>query len=255
MHHILVIQRDSTTVETIRQNLSHLQIEIAFAPTLEKANTALLSSKHRRLDLVLSDTMVDDGEIFDFLSTLMRKSDFHDVPVLIYSNQKDLPLKVAAFSMGIADYITRDMHPMEIAARIENSLRRSERSRKASDTIQLGRLVLHMPLLRAYVRGDNAQSRLDLTAKEFRILSFLTLHAGQVFSRHEIVHAIWGDSVHVLSRTVDSHICSLRRKLGALGHYIESIPSAGYRLNAPQEEIAAGHAPAPTSSDHLTFLR
>jgi DNA-binding response OmpR family regulator len=96
-----------------------------------------------------------------------------------------------------------------------------------------GELVLKPSLLKAHIRENSQETPVELTAKEFKILYFLAKSEGQVFSRDELVKAVWGDSVHVLSRTVDSHVYGLRKKLRTLAHYIEAVPGVGYRFQSP----------------------
>ena len=98
------------------------------------------------------------------------------------------------------------------------------------DLLQRGRLTLNFAQMRATIINDGRQVSAELTAKEFRLVATLAAQEGQVFSRAQLVKEVWGDDLHVVNRTIDSHICGARRKLGTAGDYIQSVTGTGYRF-------------------------
>jgi len=139
---------------------------------------------------------------------------------------------VAGLELGAADYVTKPFSPRVLLARVRAVLRRAAPiDADADGQIVISDLVIHPGRHEVLVAGTRA----DLTASEFRILSFLSRRPGWVFTRQQLVDAAQGDEVFtnerfVTDRSIDVHIVSLRRKLGACGAYLETVRGVGYRL-------------------------
>jgi two-component system phosphate regulon response regulator PhoB len=114
-------------------------------------------------------------------------------------------------------------------------LKKESMHSKIKTTLQKGAIHIDVASLKASITTVGATAQLSLTGKEFKILTLLMQNEDKIFSRMELVKSVWGDDVHILERTVDSHIFGLRKKLGACADYIESIPNAGYRFSTPQK--------------------
>ena len=127
--------------------------------------------------------------------------------------------------MGADDYLTKPFGVMELISRVKALMRRS--SGLQEDTLlQFQELVMDLEKHRVSVQGEPV----ELTFKEFELLCYLMENEGIVLTREQILTKIWGYDFDGETRTVDVHIRTLRRKLGAAGAYIETIRGAGYKL-------------------------
>lgn len=235
MFNILLLEDSEQCQQVVTTTLNKHDTKVTCVSSLAAAN-ALLDKREIRFDLTLIDLVLPDGDGLTILHRLQSGLHTRSAPVLLLTSKEDIASKVSAFSLGADDYLTKPVNPLELKARVEMHLRKITAVRHDQQNLRLGRLVLDIPLMRAAVTNSDFDEPRDLTAKEFKILALLAQHHGQVYSRQSLVDAIWGESAQVISRTVDSHICSLRRKLGPVGDYIECIPSKGYRLRVRESK-------------------
>jgi DNA-binding response OmpR family regulator len=227
--HILLVEDTQDQTALVQHSLAGLDLQMTAVANVMDAKHQIANSKST-FDLFILDLLLPDGDGFEILKELRAKPIYHDTPVFLHSVTDEVPKKITAFSLGADDYLTKAIAPAELRARVEARLRRSQ---KNLGFFQKGRLQLDVTLMRAFMQGEGDRRTLDLTPTEFKILSLLARHEGQVYNREEIVKTIWGDGVNVLNRTVDSHISGLRRKLGDVSNYIESIAGSGYRFQLP----------------------
>lgn len=231
MQYLLLIEPNEDIQKSIRKSIARLpHVELMIAPNISAARELIASRPLQEIDLLLLDAAIPDGDGLRFLSELIQEDDTNDVPVIIISQKDDLAAKIAAFSLGVEDFLVFPIHPVELGARLEMRLKKRKRKKHGGEVIHKGGLLLQLSLLRAFATIRGTTTQLDLTTKEFKILAFLALNEGRVYSRTQLVRAVWGDSIHVLDRTIDSHICAIRRKLRGLASHIECVPGAGYRF-------------------------
>ena len=213
----------------VKHSLSSSKIDISIAASRSEAKA--LTLKHgAQYDLVILDLMLPDGDAFKVLEDLKTAGLSNEVPIYFLTSKDEIETKVAAFNVGVDDYLVKPINPLELRARIEMRLKKA--STPPNDTIRKGQLVLEMNAIRASRLVDRTPVDMMLTSKEFKILSFLVQNGNRVFSRAQLVEAAWGKDVHILDRTVDSHICGLRKKMGPLAAAIESLPGEGYQFNS-----------------------
>src|SRR5690606_37754128 len=151
-----------------------------------------------------------------------------EVPIIILTARGEEADKIRGLDSGADDYITKPFSPAELIARIRAVMRRAQPA-LASETLEFGDLTMDLAAHR--VRRGSRQVHLGPT--EFRLLRYLLQHPGRVFSREQLLDAVWGRDVYVEPRTVDVHIRRLRKALneGDEPDLIRTVRSAGYSLD------------------------
>jgi len=184
-------------------------------------------------DLIVLDLMLPGMDGYRVLKTL--RDEGRAVPVLILTARGEEGDKVMGFRMGADDYVTKPFGVLELLARIEALLRRTRnwRGSPASPTVpaieRFGDVEVDVNA-RTVRRG---KERVELTPKEFDLLIALLRRQGRVISRNELLRAVWGYSASVVSRTVDTHVAELRRKLepdAAEPRHILTVWKVGYKF-------------------------
>lgn len=228
---ILIVEDEEDIRELMYFYLSKQNMEIDKA---EDGKTAYDKLLNNRYDLVVMDWMIPEISGLDLVSW-MRKKDHrqHKTPVLIVTAKSDPESIVLGLETGADDYMVKPFDFNVLNARVKNLLERSKRIQKQKEgngqatILKMGEL--HLDKTSHEVRlGDKV---LDLTLSEFKMLELLIAHQGRVLSRKQITSFIQGEDVVVVGRTIDTHISSLRKKLGVYGDKIETIRGVGYRVS------------------------
>lgn len=174
-----------------------------------------------KIDLAIIDIMMPEIDGWALTKEIRKSS---DLPIIMLSARAEEFDLLTGFESGIDEYVTKPFSPAVLVKRVEALLRRS--GAKPADELQKG-LVIDSGAFVAYVDG----TALELTLKEFELLSYLYENAGRVLTRDQLLNAIWGYDYLGDSRTVDSHIARLRVKLGDYGAaHLKTIYGMGYKL-------------------------
>jgi two-component system, OmpR family, alkaline phosphatase synthesis response regulator PhoP len=223
---ILVIEDNEDLAYGLRNNL---EIEGYNVEVSTDGASGLDRARELRPDLVVLDLMLPGLDGYRVLRA-MRDDDL-EMPVLILTARGEEADKVRGFRLGADDYVTKPFGVLELMARIEALLRRSGGRRFGCATpIRFGNVVVDADT-RTVRKGDCAVA---LTAMEFNLLLALIQRNGAVASRVELLREVWGHASSVLTRTVDTHVAELRRKLEddpSRPRHILTIRKTGYRLN------------------------
>lgn len=238
MSHILLVEDSEECQISVRRALQNGAVTLTALNTRDEARS-FMKKNNRQIDLAILDLSLPDGDGFQVLEDLREAGMPELTPVFFLTSKSDLEAKVMAFQLGADDYLVKPVSPVELRMRVESRLKKS--NGLLSETITRGELLIEIKHLRASRLGKDGPVDLSLTAKEFKILSFLVRHENQLFTRTELVSSVWGKNVNVLDRTVDSHIYGLRKKMGSLASYIECVPNAGYQFsyNSPQKKATS----------------
>jgi len=180
--------------------------------------------------LVILDLMLPGMDGVEICRRLRQRTDA--LPIVMLTARDAEVDRVVGLELGADDYITKPFSPRELVARVKAILRRSARApSRAGDAGD--------PLRVADVEIDEARHRvtagvaeITLTAKEFDLLAFLARNRGIVFSREKLLDRVWGYERPVDTRTVDSHVKSLRHKLGEAGSVVKTVRGVGYKVDA-----------------------
>lgn len=189
---------------------------------------ALDAVRRARPALVILDLMLPGLDGIEVCRRLRREG---DLPIIMLTARDQEVDRVLGLELGADDYVTKPFSPRELVARVKAVLRRAEPGAERSEEGERLTLAdLSIDVARREVRaGDRGVS---LTAKEFDLLAFLVRNRGIVFSRDRLLERVWGYERPVDSRTVDSHVKSLRQKLGDAGAIIRTVRGVGYRAEA-----------------------
>jgi DNA-binding response OmpR family regulator len=218
---IFVVEDEPDILELVRYNLAQHGYEVTCALSGEEA---LAQIRARLPDLVVLDLMLPGVDGLEVCKTLKREGRTADIPILM--------LIVTGLELGADDYLVKPFSPRVLLARIRAVLRRQQTAApESTEELARGELVIRPGRYEVLVHDQTVQ----LTRSEFRILYLLARRPGWVFTRNQIIDAAQGEDATVTTRSVDVHMVSLRRKLGAYGEVIETIRGVGYRFKDTEE--------------------
>ncbi|MGE0764401.1 MAG: response regulator transcription factor [Bdellovibrionales bacterium] len=226
---ILVVEDERSHQLIIQKSLAGFyEFELA-----ENVQQAQAKTNQKTYDLILLDIVLPDGTGFEVLNHLRKGDRHHLTPVIFLTVREDLKSKLTGFSLGADDYMVKPPEPLELRARIDAKLRVINELKDVSKqpSVQIADMTLDTERLAVLVQDDGKSTMLDLTPLEFRLLLFFAKHPNEAMSRQTILLGVWGSNTHVLDRSVDSYVATLRRKLGTRGNLIKSVHKVGYRLN------------------------
>lgn len=227
MTHILLIEDNPGFAEGLRQNLEFDGYRVTLAADAAASARALSAEPP---DLIILDLMLPDGNGYDVLRAIRE----HDsvTPVLLLTALSEEAHKVRGFRLGADDYVTKPFGLLELLARIETLLRR-----RASDNVAVVRLPPvrfgDVQVDRDHRKVTRAGVAVPLTPKEYALLAALIARNSAIVARDELLQEVWGYDAAVVSRTLDTHLAELRRKLEREPHrprHILTIPKQGYQL-------------------------
>jgi two-component system phosphate regulon response regulator PhoB len=224
---ILIVEDEAALVTLLRYNLEREGFGVCEATDGEEA---LLRAKEERPDLIILDWMLPMLSGIEVCRRLRRTPGSRTVPIIMLTARGEEADKVRGLNCGADDYLTKPFSPVELIARIRALLRRAAPGLAAE---RLGFADLTMDLAAHRVRRGKREVHLGPT--EFRLLHYLMQHPGRVFSREQLLDAVWGRDVYVEARTVDVHIRRLRKALNAPeeADLIRTVRAAGYALGHP----------------------
>ena len=196
--------------------------------TADDGDAALVSFRQTHPDLVILDVMLPGRDGFEVARVLRRES---DVPVIMLTARDSELDKVVGLEIGADDYLAKPFSTRELIARVRAMLRRSRRAEpaQADARVEVAGLVLDGARHRVSLDGRE----IELKPKEFDLLAFFMAHTGQVFGREQLLASVWGYDFAGDSRTVDTHVKTLREKLGDSAErplWVETVRGVGYRF-------------------------
>lgn len=228
MSHTILLIEDSPEYQLlVSRALSQHKIVVVDHP--DQVINALETNS---IELIILDITLPSRDGFSVLQEVQSHSNFEDIPVICLTGKDQISDKVTAFSLGADDYVQKPFNPIELKARIESKL--LKRSRNSSKKLELGSIQVDFNSHRVTV--DGGVREVSLTQTEFKILAYMGKSPDQVFSREQILSAIWGDDGAVFDRAVDVHVCSLRKKLAPYGVQFKSVAGVGYKIGINQQQ-------------------
>ncbi|MDP3856060.1 phosphate regulon transcriptional regulator PhoB [Phenylobacterium sp.] len=223
--HILVVEDEDALSTLLQYNLDKEGYEVAVAGDGEEALTLV---SERLPDIIVLDWMLPKISGIEVCRRLRQRSESRNVPIIMLTARGEESDRIRGLDTGADDYIVKPFAMSELSARIRAVLRRI-RPGLAEDRVHIGDLVID----RVAHRVKRAGKEIHLGPTEFRLLDYLMQHPGRVFSREQLLDAVWGSDVYVEARTVDVHVGRLRKALNReeAADPIRTVRSAGYSLD------------------------
>lgn len=222
---ILVVEDEPDIAEVLQYNLEKEGFEVEVTP---QGHLALELIRKRAPDLVILDLMLPAVDGLEVTRTLKRDPATARIPLVMLTARSEEVDRIVGLELGADDYIPKPFSPREVVLRVKAVLRRREPTGEDGGRLVVGGLLLDPEAYRVEVEGREV----SLTATEFRLLHLLMRRQGRVQTRERLLADAWGYSEDVDSRTVDTHVRRLRRKLGREADRIETVVGVGYRLRA-----------------------
>ncbi|MDO8410589.1 MAG: phosphate regulon transcriptional regulator PhoB [Phenylobacterium sp.] len=222
---ILVAEDEDSLSTLLNYNLEKEGYAVAVAADGEEA---LVMVDEKMPDLILLDWMLPKVSGIEVCRRLRARSETRNIPIIMLTARGEETDRIRGLDTGADDYIVKPFSMSELSARIRAVLRRL-RPGLAEDRVRIGDLVID----RVAHRVKRGGKEIHLGPTEFRLLDYLMQHPGRVFSREQLLDAVWGSDVYVEARTVDVHVGRLRKALNreASADPIRTVRSAGYSLD------------------------
>ena len=216
---ILVVDDEKLIVKGIRFSLEQDGYEVDCA---YDGDEAIERAKEREYDVVLLDVMLPGHDGFEVCQTIRE---FSEMPIIMLTARSEERDELQGFDLGVDEYISKPFSPKILVARVEAILRRTQGSGNA-DEISAGGIVVDKAAHTVMSDG----SPVDLSFKEFELLTYFMENQGIALSREKILNNVWNYDYFGDARTIDTHVKKLRSKLGDKGEYIKTIWGMGYKF-------------------------
>jgi len=222
---VLIVEDEEAISTLLDYNLSREDFETRVAVDGEDA---LLKTQEFHPDIVILDWMLPKVSGIEVCRRLRQNPDTRNLPIIMLTARSEESDRIRGLDTGADDYLTKPFSTAELVARVKAVLRRI-RPALVEDVVEYGDLKVDRTAHRVW-RGDQ---EIHLGPTEFRLLDHLIQHPGRVFSREQLLNAVWGSDVFVEVRTVDVHVGRLRKALTKFDHDdpIRTVRAAGYSLD------------------------
>ncbi|HYG64723.1 MAG TPA: response regulator [Thermoanaerobaculia bacterium] len=221
---ILVIEDEPDIAEVLQYNLEKEGFRVE---TARRGDSGLEAVRSDTPDLIVLDLMLPGLDGLELARVLKRDSTTSRIPIVMLTARGEEVDRIVGLELGADDYISKPFSPREVVLRVKAVLRRRQpEEAPASERLELGGIELDVAAHQLRVRAKE----IPLTATEFRLLRLLMERCGRVQTRGQLLSDVWGYAEDIDSRTVDTHIRRLRRKLGPEADRIETVIGVGYRL-------------------------
>ena len=223
MKRILIVDDEKEIVRTVRAYLNNEGFKTYAAYDGEQA---LRAWEEKQPDLIVLDLMLPKLSGIDVTKEIRKKS---NTPIIMLTAKAAESDRIVGLELGADDYIVKPFSPRELVARVRAVLRRIEGVGSETEHIVKSELKIDLKTREVRIREEEIR----LTSTEFDLLAFLAQHAGQVFTRLQLLHEVQGYTYDSFARTIDTHVKNLRRKIeldARAPQYILTVHGVGYRF-------------------------
>ena len=229
---VFVLEDDSDISRLVQYQLERAGFAVK---TYAAIGSILQDAERSRPALFLLDIMVPGGDGLDLCRRLRLNPTLSSVPIIFLTARAAENDRVQGLELGADDYITKPFGTRELIARVRAVLRRFERPEAAANltTLNVDDLEIDGSAMQLIVKGE----LIPTTATEFRLLDYLARHPGRVFSRDQLLDAVWGDARFVTPRSVDVYVRRIREKIEVdpeTPRSLKTMRGAGYRFEIPK---------------------
>ena len=216
---ILVVDDEARMRKLVKDFLANKGFYVEEAGDGEEAVDKFFAQKD--IALVLLDVMMPKMDGWEVLKTIRKYS---QVPVIMLTARSEERDELQGFSLGVDEYISKPFSPKILVARVEAILRRSNAS--GGDALSVGGILIDKAAHQVTIDGKEV----ELSFKEFELLSYFVENQGIALSREKILNNVWNYDYFGDARTIDTHVKKLRSKMGEKGEYIKTIWGMGYKF-------------------------
>lgn len=224
MKRLLIIEDDPAIQKALKDSLSAEHYEVV---VIEDGNEGLRAARRKRSDLIILDVMLPGMNGFDICRTL--RTEKNTTPILMLTGKGEEADKVLGLELGADDYLTKPFGVRELLARVKALLRRGAAEPAEMREASFGDVLVD------FVRQEarKGTKNLKMTAKEFELLKYFLQHEGEVISRARLLDDVWGYDSTPTTRTVDTFILNLRKKIESKPSkpvHLVTVHTAGYKF-------------------------
>lgn len=223
-HQVLLVQENEDVYEMVQTAVTESH-KLTWVKNIEEAQKELAETD---FELVLLDIDLPDGSGINLCQSISSSNP--EIAIFILTDSDDLSDKVLGFTAGADDYISRPFETLELKLRIEAKLKKMEWLKMVHNELEWDEIIINKSKQLVQIQDKEEFKEVDLTALEFKILMYFANRPDRVISRDQMLDDIWGTDVHVYSRSIDTHVSKLRKKLEQVSNIIESVHGVGYKF-------------------------
>ena len=222
---ILLVEDAEDYQNMVARTLGHFEVCV-----VGDADAAMAFLRSRRADLVILDLHLPHRDGYSLLKELQDDFELQATPVICLTGKTSVADKVHAFVLGAEDYVTKPFNPIELRARVDAKIAKAKQRILPANILRAGPIEIDLATHRSFLLDGETRSEMPLTQTEFKILAHFVRKIGREYSREQLLAEVWGADVAISARVVDTHICTLRKKMGRFGRHLISVQGLGYRL-------------------------
>ena len=222
---ILVVDDESRMRKLVRDFLEKKNFQVLEAGDGEEAMDIFYEEKD--IALILLDVMMPKMDGWEVCREIRKNS---KVPIIMLTARGDERDELLGFDLGVDEYISKPFSPKILVARVEAILRRTGQD-AGGDVLSAGGIVIDKAAHQASVDGEP----MELSFKEFELLTYFVENQGIALSREKILNSVWNYDYFGDARTIDTHVKKLRSKMGAKGEYIKTVWGMGYKFEVDEQ--------------------
>ena len=221
---ILVVDDESRMRKLVKDFLTKKNFQVLEAGNGEEAMDIFYNEKD--IALIILDVMMPKMDGWEVCREIRKNS---KVPIIMLTARSDERDELLGFDLGVDEYISKPFSPKILVARVEAILRRTGQA-NPEDVLSAGGIVIDKAAHLATVDGK----QMDLSFKEFELLTYFLENEGIALSREKILNSVWNYDYFGDARTIDTHVKKLRSKMGDKGEYIKTVWGMGYKFEVDE---------------------
>jgi len=221
--HILLVEDDGHISKMIRYNLEKNDYRCTVVASGEEAIKQL---KKTSVDLIILDIMLPGIDGFEVCRVLKQGGSTRRTPIIMLTARGEEIDRVVGLELGADDYVVKPFSPRELILRIKAILKRGHLEESSEEIMKVDQLVIDIPKHKVFIKGKE----IELSRMEFKLLVTLVDRQDRVQTREKLLSDVWELDSDIDTRTIDTHIKRLRKKMGKMSAYIQTVRGLGYKF-------------------------